>query len=152
MRKNTREDVARILASNSDAGASGCLNWTGLKNWRGYGALRMDGKMVGAHRAAYALANGELPSGAHVIHSCDNRACINPAHLRAGTNQENIADKANKGRAGKKLTAEAAKEIKNMLSQGYKQYKIATQFGIHQSCVSDIKRGVSWSAALAGGR
>ena len=50
------------------------------------------------------------------------------------------------------LASNSDKEIKNMLSQGYKQYKIATQFGIHQSCVSDIKRGVSWSAALAGGR
>lgn len=68
-----------------------CLVWTGMRAPGGYGALRVDGRMVLAHRYAWARTNGPIPDGMQVDHKCWNKACANAEHLRLASPSENSA-------------------------------------------------------------
>jgi len=73
-----------------------CILWTGATSNRGYGLTYRDGRRVSAHREAFLKANGYLP--ALVMHKCDTPLCVNPDHLVAGNQSENMKDCAAKGR------------------------------------------------------
>lgn len=83
-------------------GADECWEWQGAsKHERGFRYGRFfvaKQKAVGAHRYAFMLANGPIPDGLHVLHICDNPPCVNPAHLRLGTQRDNMQDRKQKGR------------------------------------------------------
>jgi hypothetical protein len=70
---------------------TGCIVWTGSKNKMGYGSTGHGrGNRMLAHRAAYELATGPIPEGLVIDHLCRNPSCINPDHLEAVTQRENI--------------------------------------------------------------
>ena len=77
----------------------GCWLWSGAKAPSGYGFLRENGRGVLAYRVAYTLTHGPIPQGMVVRHDCDTRACVNPGHLRLGTQLENMQDMARRGRS-----------------------------------------------------
>ena len=80
---------------------SGCILDTRVPGPNGYIPTRKGY----AHRLAWAAANGPVPDGMCVLHSCDVRACINPKHLFLGTNKDNTQDMVTKGRhAGQRKT------------------------------------------------
>ena len=74
-----------------------CWLWTGSTNGR-YGKVRWQGRVTAAHRLAFQLWNGPIASGLYVLHTCDRGTCINPRHLVAGTQADNMRDASRKGR------------------------------------------------------
>lgn len=78
---------------------TGCWLWTRAINANGYGSISIGGFTHSAHRIAYALHVGDITEGMYVLHTCDVRACVNPAHLFLGTQQDNVRDMHAKGRA-----------------------------------------------------
>ena len=74
-----------------------CWLWRAHKRL-GYGRFLVRGKLITAHRYSHELHHGPVPPGSVVMHSCDVRACVNPAHLRLGTQLANVWDAIDKGR------------------------------------------------------
>ena len=74
-----------------------CWLWTEGRGNEGYGRLRWRGESQYAHRAAWEITHGPIPSGAQVLHRCDVPLCVNPTHLYLGTIADNMADRENRG-------------------------------------------------------
>lgn len=85
-----QKHLARFDTKWELAPDSGCHLWTGTMNRWGYGVFNINRRVQNAHRWAYILKIGPIPEGLVVDHTCNNRRCVNPAHLRVCTQKENI--------------------------------------------------------------
>jgi hypothetical protein len=125
-----------------------CVEWPFARDRYGYGAVRKGGVYVKAHRLFYELFIGAIPAGLSVMHSCHNRACINPAHLAVGTHQENMRQMfkfnrhAHGGRSpGAKLNDDAVRHIR---ASGDPLKALAAMFNVSDTLVSDVRRLRVW--------
>lgn len=78
-----------------------CWIWKGAGYPNGYGSFRLGKDMRSAHRCAYIICRGSIPDGMCICHTCDQKGCVNPSHLWAGTNHDNSLDMCRKGRQAK---------------------------------------------------
>ena len=78
---------------------SKCWPWQGPRTGsQDYGIFCCAGSAIYAHRFAYMLNFGEIPKGQVIMHTCDMPHCVNPLHLKAGSQRDNIRDSVRKGR------------------------------------------------------
>lgn len=114
-------------------------------------------RYVKAHRLSWELAVGrEIPHGLQVLHKCDTPRCVNPEHLFLGTNADNMADKAQKGRAYRpsgetaplaKLTEAQVLEIFHSDDAGV---TLANRYSVSPNAVSRIKLRHTWRSVTPG--
>lgn len=88
----------RLLAGYVENPESGCWDWVGTLARNGYGRIKVFGRQRIAHRYSYELHCGPIPDDLEIMHSCDNRRCINPGHMRLGTHAENMREAAERKR------------------------------------------------------
>lgn len=126
---------------------SACHYWIGRLNGAGYGVLSVAGRDYRAHRAALAIRDGVEPSN-HVLHSCDNPMCVNPEHLRVGTQAENMADAASRQRLPIGLTHHRGRlsevDVSNIIAgcdRGEATGNLARRYGVSPSRISSIRHG-----------
>lgn len=149
---------------------TGCHEWIAAKNKNGYGLTAYKGKSIQAHRLAWTIKFGEIPSGMFVCHKCDNPSCCNPDHLFIGSAYDNCQDMISKGRAfyqkqsvirgfentkrsrtnpdgssNSKLKIKDVIQIKKRLLEGEPHSSIAKSYAVSKSTITSINTGNRWS-------
>lgn len=136
-----------------------CWLWIASVNNTGYGEFGIGRKVVKAHRVAYELVVGKIPSKMCVLHRCDNPPCVNPTHLFIGTLKDNAVDMTKKGRRYKpynkgskhgnaKLTEESVMEMRKLYPNAstLKEYLvIGKKYGVSRRTVARALRSESWN-------
>lgn len=130
---------------------SGCWLWFGAVDRRGYGKMNVDGSTTVATHVSLRLAGRPLTRGQFALHRCDNPACVNPDHLFAGAQLQNIRDMDSKGRRklGERtksahLTDAQAADILRLSEGGEKGRVLASRFGVSKMTISRIINRKTW--------
>ena len=135
--------IARFLSYvDSSRGPDECWEWMRCKSPYGYGGF---GRKR-SHRIAYEIANGPIPPGMCVCHSCDNTSCCNPRHLWLGTPRENSDDRVVKGRTWSKLREPDVLRARFLCSSGMSIKDVAALFPqASEIAVANACTGRSWA-------
>lgn len=118
-----------------------CWMWAGQMTPSGYGLFAVGGLELRAHRASYLIHKGVIDADLHVMHLCHNRACINPAHLKAGTVQENLLDRKLAVGVDHGFSRLTAKQILAIRNSREKLAVLAARYGISKPSISQIRTG-----------
>lgn len=126
-------------------GPDACWPWTGALNTGGYGMFRH----TRAHRVALNIGKGPYDDALSALHSCDNRPCCNPSHLRSGTQRENMADMKSRKRSvpciRKRFGDYDVLIVHTLLRLGWSFGRIAKARKTSFTTIASIKRAERWS-------
>lgn len=159
----SQEEIARFWSkvdkehSQTFYNGTRCWEWIASKNRYGYGQLTNRQQHYEAHRVSFVFRNGSIPSGMHILHYCDNPACVNPDHLHLGTHQQNMADMVSKGRTKKgerhwnsKLTEDEVFQIRKRYGRrgigGEDSSSLSKEFQVSVSTIMNIVNEKNWSS------
>jgi hypothetical protein len=140
-------------------GENECWNWTARLTSFGYGRIGTGGRygdMMHAHRASYLIHYGPIPDGLVVMHICDNRRCVNPAHLKLGTQADNLRDMYDKHRNApnpsmpgnlhpQAISVDVVQEALRLRKYGLTQEQVAEKLNISKGSVYNIDKKKHWS-------
>ena len=146
MAKPKTDPIIRFSSKYVVDEETGCWNFTGRLDKKGYGRFRKD-KMVFAHRFSYEYYVGPLDDNLVICHECNNTKCCNPEHLRQDTRSSNSYDMLKSGRNPRqKLSIEEVKQIKKELKHYYRGQctDLAHFYKVDPMLISQIKRGIVW--------
>lgn len=145
----------RFIEKVEITAGTGCHEWSGFRNSKGYGIFWNGERTLGAHRWAWEYEHGPIENGLFILHRCDNPPCVNTEHLFVGTHDDNMADMIAKGRQSflkgtrnprAKLTDAQIREIrKRYIPSKVSQQTLANEYGVNQTMIGFIVRGASWS-------
>ena len=145
----------RFWAKVDKRGPTDCWEWQAGKFKSGDGGICIggyNGKILHANRVSWELHYGPIPEGQYVLHTCDNRGCVNPAHLFLGTQADNMRDMAEKERQARgeaigtsKLTNKQVRQVRYFLKLGYSKCEIARIFKISEAAIYKIDVGETWA-------
>ena len=156
----TRPVTERLWARVAKGGPDDCWPWLGYCRQNGHGAIargRRGEGLDGTHRVAWESANGPIPDGLIVRHTCDNPPCCNPAHLLVGTQADNIRDAVERGRLAREFRmphtvlsdADVAFIRAHFWRNGYwtNSRELADRFGVSRDHITRIARGAARKVA-----
>lgn len=157
------ETVQERLRRRSIVTAGGCWEFSGCIQENGYSRLRLRSQTWYGHRASFVAFKGEVPEGMDVCHTCDNRRCVNPDHLFAGTRDDNMKDCRAKGRMSRgqkhsavvmaarekrsKLTKAQASAARRLMQHGVSHRWLAKKLGVSPDTLRLINKGKTWRDA-----
>lgn len=133
---------------DKSGGPSACWPWTGRISKNGYGRVKARRRTIGAHRYALMITDGEPPEHKpFACHSCDNRPCCNPAHLRWGSAKENSQDAVERGRARGGVVKIDREQVIALHRAGLSSKQIGQHVGAHPASVWRVLKAID-SATL----
>lgn len=125
-----------------------CWNWKGSTNGKGYGLIKNNNKSIKASRFSYELHNGAIPEGFMVCHKCDNRLCVNPAHLELGDALKNSSDACGRGRIKRGENAGNAKltwdKVREIRASNLPRYELTGIYKVSIETINRIKTNQTW--------
>jgi len=123
-----------------------CWLWTGPMWGDGYARMKIGPKEFSAHVFSYTLHYGAPKL--HVLHTCDVRHCVNPAHLWEGTHRQNVDDMVAKGRSlrGERhsLVKLTRKQVLIAKTSSIPAHVLAERWGVSPGAIYNIRSGLSW--------
>lgn len=143
---------------------SECVIWAGART-NGYGVVNVGGRIKRVHRLVWEEANGPIPDGLVIMHTCDTPACVRLEHLRLGTKADNTADMISKGRQQfhpenlspgyhgplgeshhKAKLTEA--DVRAIRASGRTQRDLAAEYGVTQATIWHIIHRDTWKRVM----